>query len=386
MEFLKNAWRNIFRRPSRSFLTILSIAIGAFSVMIIGTIGLMGEQAVEDELASLGLQGMLISAEEESLTLESLAQVETVPSVADATPLLVNYTDIEARGMVQKAAVWGIDSGIDQVISMKIQYGRAISQTDIRSGARVCVVEENLASSLFQRDNIVGKTLTIHFSGMTEEFTIVGVAEAGGNLFQSMMGQAVPLFVYLPYTAQQQCTNRSDFDRIAVKIQPNADSTEVEVLLSHQLGGEEAVKVENMNQYAGTFQQVLNIVSGVLAAIAGISLLVACLSVMTTMLCSVGERTREIGIKKSIGASSRMIVWEFLLEAALLSFAGGLAGILAGVLAGWGGCLALGMSYPFPAALAGICAAVSLLAGTVFGVYPARQAAKLRPVDALRTE
>ncbi len=386
MEFLKNAWRNIFRRPSRSFLTILSIAIGAFSVMIIGTIGLMGEQAVEDELASLGLQGMMVSAEEESLTLESLAQVETVPSVVDATPFLVNYTDIEARGMMQKAAVWGIDSGIDQVISMKIQYGRAISSTDIRSRARVCVVEENLATSLFQRKNVVGKTLTIHFSGITEEFTIVGVAEAGGNLFQSMMGQAVPLFVYLPYTAQQQCTNRSDFDRIAVKIQPDADPTEAETLLSRQLGGEEAVKVENMSQYTGTFQQVLNIVSGVLAAIAGISLLVACLSVMTTMLCSVGERTREIGIKKSIGASSRMIVWEFLLEAALLSFAGGLAGILAGVLVGWGGCLALGMAYPFPAALAGICAAVSLLAGTVFGVYPARQAAKLRPVDALRTE
>lgn len=386
MEFLKNAWRNIFRRPSRSLLTILSIAIGAFSVMIIGTIGMMGEQAVEQELESLGLQGMMVSAEEQSLTLESLEQVEMVPSVASATPFLVDYTDIDARGMTQKVAVWGIDSGIGQVISMKIRYGRELSPTDIRSGARVCVVEENLAESLFQRQNVVGKSLTIHFNGICEEFTIVGVAEAGGSLFQSMMGQAVPLFVYLPYTTQQQCSGRGDFDRIAVKIQPDADPEETETMLSHQLGGEKAVKVENMNQYAGTFQQVLNIVSGVLAAIAGISLLVACLSVMTTMLCSVGERTREIGIKKSIGASSRMIVWEFLLEAALLSLAGGLAGILAGVVTGWGGCLALGMDYPFPASLAGICAAVSLIAGTVFGVYPARQAAKLRPVDALRTE
>ena len=123
-----------------------------------------------------------------------------------------------------------------------------------------------------------------------------------------------------------------------------------------------------------------------LAAIAGISLLVACLSVMTTMLCSVGERTREIGIKKSIGASPQMIVWEFLLEAALLSLAGGLAGILAGALVGWAGCLVLGIPYLFPGNLALACALVSLLAGTAFGAYPARKAAKLKPADALRTE
>lgn len=385
MELLKNAWRNIFRRPSRSLLTILSIAIGAFSVMAIGTIGQLGQQAVTAELSSLGLQGMLLSAEgEAALTRECLSRAEEVPQVAEATPLLVNYTDILVRGSEEKAVVWGVDADVTRIISMNLLYGRGITAEDIRSGARVCVVEETLAREMYLRDNVVGKTLTVLLNGQEEEFTVVGVAEAGGSLFQSMMGETVPLFAYTPYTAQQQCTGRGDFDRIAVKLRADADPVQAEDQLSRSLGGE--VKVENMSRYTNVFSSILNIVTLVLAAIAGISLLVACLSVMTAMLCSVGERTREIGVKKSIGASSRDIVWEFLLEAVLLSLAGGLAGIAAGAAAGWAGCLALGMAYRFPAGLALTCGIASLLAGAVFGAYPARRAAKLKPVDALRTE
>lgn len=386
MEFLKNAWRNTGRRPARSFLTILSIAIGAFSVMLIGTVGTIGQQAVASELEGLGLQGLMLSGEERPLTEEVLTEASQEPSVAGATPLLVEYTDICGRGEGRKAAVWGVDSGVDQIISMELKYGREITPADIRSGAHVCVVEENLAMEIFHRENAVGKTLTVTLDGAEEKFTIVGVMETGGALLQGMMGDSVPLFAYLPYTAQQQCTGRKDFDRIAVKLKQGVEPEDAKRLLSRQLGGEEAVKVEDMNRYAGTVQQVLSIVSLVLAAIAGISLLVACLSVMTTMLCSVGERTREIGIKKSIGASPQMIVWEFLLEAALLSLAGGLAGILAGVLVGWTGCLVLGIAYPFPGTLALACAGVSLVVGTAFGAYPARKAAKLKPADALRTE
>ena len=141
MELLKNAWRNIFRRPSRSLLTILSIAIGAFSVMVIGTIGQLGQQAVTAELSSLGLQGMLLSAEgEAALTRECLSRAEEVPQVAEATPLLVNYTDILVRGSEEKAVVWGVDADVTRIISMNLLYGRGITAEDIRSGARVCVV------------------------------------------------------------------------------------------------------------------------------------------------------------------------------------------------------------------------------------------------------
>ena len=327
MEFLKNAWRNTGRRPARSLLTILSIAIGAFSVMLIGAVGLIGQQAVASELAGLGLQGLMVSGEDRPLTEEVLTETSQEPSVAGATPFLVEYTDIRARGEKRKAAVWGVDSSVGQVISMELQYGREITPADVRSGAHVCLVEENLAMEIFHRENAVGKTLTVTLNGAEEKFTIVGVMETGGALLQGMMGDGVPLFAYLPYTVQQDCTGREDFDRIAVKLKQGVEPEDAKRLLSRQLGGdakrllsrqlggEEAVKVENMNRYAGTVQQVLSIVSLVLAAIAGISLLVACLSVMTTMLCSVGERTREIGIKKSIGASPQMIVWEFLLEA-----------------------------------------------------------------------
>ena len=121
-----------------------------------------------------------------------------------------------------------------------------------------------------------------------------------------------------------------------------------------------------------------------LSAIAGISLLVAGLSIMTVMLSSVGERTREIGVKKSVGASPAVIVREFLLEAGLLALLGSAAGIGAGVLAGWLGCLLLGTSYWVRPELIAACTGCALLTGMLFGAYPAKKAAALRPVDALR--
>lgn len=393
MESIKDAWRSIFRQPSRSILTVLSIAIGVFSVLIIGTISDLGTGAVRSELDSLGMRGIAINTESGSgclLTEEELNLVQTAAGVVEATPLTYSYTEVLVRGSEIKGMVWGVDANVTRIISLNLLYGRTISRADVLAGNRVCLVEQSFVQEMYRRDNAVGKTLRIRLNGRDEEFTIIGVVEAGGNILQSFMGDYVPMFLYLPYTAQQECTGRQGFDRIAVQLKDGADAARVGTLLSRSLdsrfGQSGAISVDNFSQYADQFTGILDTVSTVLSVIAGISLLVAGLSIMTVMLSSVGERTREIGVKKSIGASSAIIVREFLLEAGFLSLLGSIAGTGAGILAGWLGCLLMGIPYSVRPGLIAACIGCALLTGMIFGAYPAKKAAALRPVEALRHE
>lgn len=391
MESLKNAWRSVFRQPSRSVLTVLSIAIGVFSVLLTGTISDLGGSAVRNELNSLGMSGITLQTRSDSgcdLTSAELDAVRESAGVAGATPLNYAYTQVTARGSVIDGVVWGVDSAVTRIISLNLLYGRSISREDVLAGRRVCLVEQSFVREMYRRDNAVGKTVRIRLNGKDEEFTIVGVVETGGGLLQSFMGDTVPVFLYLPYTAHQACTGRRSFDRIAVQLKEGADPARMGSVLSRtldsRLGQSGAVTVDNFSQYSDQFSRVLGTVSLVLSAIAGISLLVAGLSIMTVMLSSVGERTREIGVKKSVGASPAVIVREFLLEAGLLALLGSAAGIGAGVLAGWLGCLLLGTSYWVRPELIAACTGCALLTGMLFGAYPAKKAAALRPVDALR--
>lgn len=387
MESIKSAWRNVFRQPSRSILTIMSIAIGVFSVLLIGTISNLGREAVSQELESLGMNGITVSAGTGSTFSEdALELAEASAGVAEATPLSYCYTDVLVRGSETKGLVWGVDSNITGIISLNLLYGRSISREDVRTSSRVCLVEQNFVRQLYQRDNATGKTLKIMLDGREEEFTIIGVVEAGGGILQSLMGESVPLFLYLPYTTLGEYSGSEGFERIAIRLTEDADPERVGTVLEHTLNNEqgEPVKVENLNQYAEQFSAILDTVSVVLSVIAGISLLVAGLSIMTVMLSSVGERTREIGVKKSIGASNGVIVREFLLEAIFLSLLGSAAGTGAGILAGWLGCTILGISYQIPPTLAASCIGCALLTAMIFGAYPAKKAASLRPVEALR--
>lgn len=391
MDLWKDAWRSIFRRPSRSGLTILSIAIGIFAVMMIGTIGEMGKEAIAGELESLGMQGIAIRAGDGSgvsLTRAELELVRDSPDVAEATPLSFEYDGISAQGNAEKAVLWGIDSDASAVFSMELRYGRGIEPGDVAAAAEVCVVEEGLARQIFGRENAVGRQLEVSIGGFPHTLEVIGVASVGGSLFQSMMGSTVPLFVYLPYTTHQLYSGRQGFDRIAVRLRGGSGAAGAGAALSAELDGwygqNGAVTVDNLSQYAGTLENLLDMVTAILSVIAGISLVVAGLSVMTAMLSSVGERTREIGIKKSMGAPSGTIVAEFLLEASFLSIVGSAAGITAGIAVCWAGSLLLGAEYRLQPELIAVCLLSALAIGAVFGAYPAHKASLLRPVEALR--
>ncbi len=394
LDSLVCSFRNLGRKKFRSFLTISGISVGVASVILIGSIGEIGKNTINQELQSLGLGSITVSADRkftnQKMTEEDLNLIRENPNVKSATPIVMDYSSVRMRGLVANSVLWGTDRGENQIISLTPQYGRLLTQADVSSAAEVCIVDSNVANLFYKRENIVGKFLDAMIGGSYVRLKIVGVASSGGNLLQNMVGDVIPSFIYLPYTTLQRYAGEASFDQIAVTMLDNqnieAVSEQIAALVNRQHNISRGFKADNISRQKETLDRVLGIITVVLSAIAAVSLVVAGLGIMTVMIVSVNERTREIGIKKSIGATQNTILVEFLIEAFTISLIGSVIGVAAGVLFTAIGCLAISLPVLINFHLIGASIGISVIVGIVFGVYPAMMAAKLHPVNALRIE
>lgn len=393
-DLFKNAIRHFRRKRVRSALTVLGIGIGVLSVVLVSMIGQVGKVAIGQELDSMGVGGLYIStsttAKEQLFPDEALEAVLQNSNVVDVSPVLTKAAQVKMRQKTSQTVVWGVAAHVDRIVSMNLLCGRLINAQDVRSNARVCVIDETLAQRSYARTNVVGKTVSLQTNGVYEDFTVIGVVQSGGNLLQNLMGTTVPSFLYAPYTTLSQISFGNGFTQMVVKLVGGVDEAAATQTVIQDIrsvmSGEETLVVQNLNQQKDSLNAVLSIVSQVLSAIGSLSLFVAGLSIMTVMLVTVNERTREIGIKKSIGATKKRILCEFLAEALLLSLFGSIIGSVTGVTIGVLGSLILSM--PLVIDLSSILYSVGFAAttGVLFGVYPAIKAAGLPPVAALRQE
>ena len=390
IDLIRSAYRSLGRKRGRTVLTILGIAIGVASVILIGNISQCGTNALTTELESLGLGGLTISCNAEanvSLDEEDLNLVKHCDQVEQATPILMQSTSVTVRDEETNTLLWGIDTSANQIVSIQILYGRMFSNKEVSTAANVCLVDEAFSQKSYHRSNIIGKHISIQCGGAME---VVGIIKTGSGLLQNMLGNYIPTFVYIPYTTMQTSMRRSNFDQIAVKIDSNSNvdraGNSITAILNQNNGTSDAFVSNNLAKQKDGLTSILDIVTLVLSAVGAISLLVASLSIMTVMLVSVSERTREIGIKKAIGARQLDIMLEFLFEAVLISVIGCAIGIVAGYLVSFAGASIIGMSLGIRWDVLLLAVFFSLCTGTTFGVYPAYKASKLRPVDALRME
>lgn len=394
IDIFRSAFHNLGRKRLRTALTMMGVAIGVASVIIIGNISQCGTDVLTRELDSLGLSGLAISTMGESthvtLSPSDLELVREAEEVEEAMPVMMQPTNIQTSRIISKALLWGIDSGANQIISLDVLYGRSIHTGDIQSNAKVCLVDENFSQSAYKRSNIIGKNITVLCNGVPEEFTVIGIVKTGSGLLQNVIGEYIPNFVYVPYSTMQALLNRNYFDQIAVKIKTGSDVDQTGELLVQSLNRQNGVyngfTSNNLVKQKDSLTKLLDIVTLILSAVGAISLVVASLSIMTVMLVSVNERTREIGIKKSIGARQRDILLEFLYEAMLITLIGSFLGVLAGYIISYLGASSFGLALGLRFDVMGMTIAFSLLTGIIFGVYPALKASRLHPVDALRVD
>lgn len=388
-----NSLKSIFRKKVRALLTILGIAIGVMSVIIIGFISSSGTVAVSSEMDSLGLSGLTISIKDgssASLTDTELNELKSFNEVKKAVPLMLLTTEINSNAEKEKAFVWGIDSNAKDVVSLNLLYGRYINKADINSRAKVCMVDQSFAKTVYKRDNIVGKSISFQCGNSFDKYEIVGVIKTGSGLLQNMMGSYIPNFIYAPYKTIQEGIGTNSYHQIITKVNAGTDTDQLSKKIENKLnklnGKEDSYSVTNLAQQKEILTNIISIITIILSAVGAVALVVAGMSIMTVMLVAVSERTKEIGIKKSIGATKKAIVLEFISEALLLSLLGCIVGIILGIAISYIGANIFGLNFSVDYYSIAIASLVSIVLGVSFGVYPASIAANMKPVDALRTE
>ena len=375
----------------RSALTMLGVIIGVASVVMLVAIGSGAKQEVEKQVEGLGSNLILVLPGQFSfgsapavsrLKLDDIAYLGRVVGDPSAVAATVSSSE-DVRNGTKSAYVTinGTNENVPNVFDRPLARGRFVSAADVDTRRRVAVLGSDLATNIFGDVDPLGRQVTI--AGV--RFRVIGVFTHLGSAF----GVSRDTEVDVPVTAAQRLFGVDRIDALAVKA-PTIDSIDalqqrLVAALQAKYTGEKFSAV-TQTQILGTIGTILGLLTLVLAAIAGISLLVGGVGVSNIMLVSVRERTREIGLRKALGARQRDILLQFLIEAVLLTSIGGLIGIGIGI----AGALLANAFTDLPAALAwwsiALAFGVSAGVGVFFGVFPARRAGRLDPVVALRTE
>lgn len=386
------ALRSIKRGKGRSLLTLCSVAVGVFAVVVISGIGSVGAQEINSTMVTMGIDSAMVEAANTgdgiSLTNEDVSIFGSLDGVNKAMPLMAAMSKSKVLGEYLSCYAWGVDEDAKDIISIEAIHGRLINNRDVENQAMVCVIDEVIAKESYGRSNIVGKKIGLLLGGSYYEFEVVGIAKSGITGLQSVMSGIIPDFVYVPYSTMQDIVGRNTFDKIALLLEKDTADSALTETLTEEINNikdcNNGIVINNFQNQKGQLTEILGVITATLSLIAGISLVVSGITVMTAMLVSVGERTREIGIKKSIGAGNGDILCEFLLESVLLTVLGSILGIGLGLGVCFLGCIVLGVNFVIPFGSIVAAFAFSVIMGALFGAYPALKAARLRPIEALR--
>ncbi len=410
-EYIKIALMNIKSNKARSFLTMLGIIIGISSVILIVSAGNGFKVGISGQLDALVGGFIQIYADVPADEADSImfndddidAIYEKVPHVKGATDIWrmgANGSAQTTKGTFSVAPMFGNES-MQFYDGAPIAKGRYFNKTESQSGAKVCVINERGAKKLFGTTDVVGLDLSMSMWGVTEDFTIVGVKRDDDSLAKDMtMGSYGDVTMEIPITLLEELYGyyTEEFSSFIIF----ADSSEYVTDISRQVQnllearynvrGKDYIQSMDMASQVGMISDILNYVTIFIMLVAGIALIVGGIGVMNIMLVSVTERTKEIGIRKALGAKTGSILFQFLMEAVIITLIGGFVGIVLGIMGARGICsiassMGMGnMQAVIDPKVILVATGFSSLIGIFFGIYPARKAAKLSPIEALRHE
>jgi len=392
------ALREIRRNLMRSFLTVLGIVIGVAAVVTMVTLGNGATQSVSDQISSLGSNLLMLrpgqrmgpgSSGAPSFNADDAEAIRTQVGSLKAVAPTVSRASVVVVGTKNWAtSITGSNSDYFTAGNWTLAEGRLFNATEERAGKAVCIIGATVRKELFEAHSPVGDSIRI------KQFSceVIGVLAAKG---QSAMGRDQDDTVVMPLrTVQRRLTGKQDVSTILISMQDGASSEQVINQLSLLMrerrklsdNEEDNFSVQDTKEIAKTLSGAIGTMTALLGAVAAVSLLVGGIGIMNIMLVSVTERTREIGIRLAIGALEKEVLMQFLTEAVVLSAFGGLVGLLLAAIACYGLSAMLSLPFLFSPGINLLAFGFSAAIGVIFGYVPARRAAQLDPIEALRHE
>ncbi|MDD4894497.1 MAG: ABC transporter permease, partial [Candidatus Omnitrophica bacterium] len=401
LDYIRQAVSAMLSHKMRAFLSILGILIGVAAVIAMLAIGQGAKESIEKQLVSLGsnlliirpgaMRSMGVALEAGTttrFTLQDADEINKLSEVKDASPSVRSRAQVVYADKNWNTQVEGVGVSYEQLRSASPTIGRFFTAEELRMRNKVALLGATVARELFGDTNPIGETIKINLIN----FKVIGILPAKGSAGHQDQDDTVVIPIT---TAMYRVLGKQYVDSIYVEATgPDTISTAEEeinklIIKQHRLitdDQKDSFQIRNMADIKKTLESTTQTMSLLLGAIAAISLLVGGIGIMNIMLVSVTERTREIGLRKAIGANNKDIMTQFLIEAVLMSFIGGLVGIMLG--SGTAVVVTTVAKWPVKVSLSSIvlAAVFSLVVGVVFGLWPAQKASKLDPIEALRYE
>lgn len=395
------AWASLIANKLRSLLTMLGIIIGVAAVIALVSIGNGVKQDIEDSISSLGSNLLVVlpgaprtpgarssQGSMKSLKISDYEAIAKLEGVKVASPMTNGSYVVIYQNKNWTTSVAGVNSNFQDVNNWTMTSGRFFSDKNVQNRERVAVVGQTVVKNLFTDEDPVGKEIRVK----NIPFRVIGVLKSKGN---GTMGNDQDDTVLIPYTTSMERVEGIDYlRRVYVVAKDDGGIDRLQADIENLLRVRHNIKdtnlddfnIQNMKSIMETVAQTTGTFTLFLGAVAAISLVVGGIGIMNIMLVSVTERTREIGVRKALGATYSVIVTQFLIEAVVISLMGGFIGIAFGIGASKVIGMVSGMSTIVSVPTIIMSFAFSMAIGLIFGIYPARKAAKLNPIDALHYE
>ena len=388
-DIIRLAYKNVMSSRIKGILSVISVCIGIASVALVSGIGWGVSKQIDDELSRINTGATVLQTANDTFGDNEINEIKNTSGIKGAGPLIFEFGKLYAKTQSMDTLVVGIDKDFSEIFDIKTLHGFELGKEEKAFENYQVIVDNELAEKLYYRTNIIGKKIQLGYGQGVREYEVVGVIQSPKAGIETLIGQKFPAMVYIPYQTVNDTYGENKVSIVALTCENEDEYDEITSTLVRKLnynsdGGK--YQLENISSYAEMVSEITDIVAIMISCVAGISVIVGGIGMMSSMISNIESRKTEIGIYMALGINRRDILKIYICESVMISAAGGLLGIMISIAAVYFVERMGIVNVNLDATALAVSYIIAVLWGIMFGYIPAKKAASLRPMDAIRWE